>query len=120
MLTTHVLADVADLADTITVLAAGRIAMQGTLAELTGSNDAVSFGGPAGLDLHALAHSLPVGYSVEQTQPGRYVVKGMPTPQVMAAITTWCAAQGVMATNLGVGNRTLEQLLIDTSSEAGQ
>jgi hypothetical protein len=35
----------------------------------------------------------------------------------MAAITAWCAQQGVMATDLAVGCRTLEQIVIDAGSE---
>ncbi len=115
VLTTHMLPDVEDLADSITVMSQGKVAMSGTLAELTGTRSALSFGAPTGLDCTTLASSLPVGYSVRETPPGKYVVAGTPTPEIMSMITTWGAAQGVMVTELGIGDRTLEQLLIDMS-----
>ncbi|MDP2014957.1 MAG: ABC transporter ATP-binding protein [Actinomycetota bacterium] len=116
VLTTHMLPDVEDLADSITVMSQGKVAMRGTLAELTGTRNALSFGGPAGLDRHQLAAMLPSGYSVDETQPGKYVVSGAPTPEIMSRITAWGAMQGVMVTDLGIGDRTLEELLIDTSA----
>ncbi|CAB5034778.1 MAG: ATP-binding cassette domain-containing protein [Actinobacteria bacterium] len=120
VLTTHLLADVEDLADSITLLSQGRVAMTGTLAELTGTQDAISFGGPKELNLSDLTSALPDGYIAHEAQLGKYVVTGKPTPEIMSIITTWCSAQGVMATELGVGNKTLEQLLIDTSNEVAQ
>lgn len=120
VLTTHVLPDVEDLADSISVMSNGRIAMQGTLAELTGSSDAISFTGPMHLEILGLQVALPEGYGVTEPEPGRYIVTGSPTPQVMATIASWCAQHGVLVSDLGVGNRTLEQLLIDTSLESGQ
>jgi len=116
VLTTHMLPDVEDLADSITVISKGRVAMRGSLAELTGTRNALSFGGPAGLDCQGLAVSLPAEYTVRETQPGKYVVAGTPTPEIMARITAWSAAHGVMVSDLGIGDRTLEELLIDTST----
>ena len=116
VLTTHMLPDVEDLADSITVMSHGRVAMRGTLAELTGSRNALSFGGPSGLDFSDLRDALPAGYSVGETQPGKYVVSGTPTPEIMASVTAWGVRHGVMVTDLGIGDRTLEELLIDTST----
>lgn len=116
VLTTHMLPDVEDLADSITVVSQGRVAMRGTLAELTGTQNALSFGGPVGLNCSGLRHALPAGYEVRESQPGRYVVAGTPTPDILARITAWSAEQGVMVSDLGIGDRTLEQLLIDTST----
>ncbi len=117
VLTTHVLPDVEDLADSISVMSHGKIAMEGTLAQLTGSMEAISFTGPMHLTIQGLVEALPEGYVVSEPEPGRYVVVGTPSPQVMATITAWCAQHGVMVADLGVGNRSLEQLLIDTSQE---
>lgn len=117
VLTTHVLPDVEDLADSISVMSHGKIAMEGTLAQLTGSMEAISFTGPMHLAIQGLVEALPEGYVVTEPEPGRYVVVGTPSPQVMATITAWCAQHGVMVAELGVGNRSLEQLLIDTSQE---
>ena len=117
ILTTHLLADVEDLADSITLMAQGKVAMQGTLADLTGTRDAISFGATPGLRLDMLLAKLPDGYVAHEAAPGKYVITGKPTPEIMLIITTWCSSLGVMASELGVGNKTLEQLLIDASVE---
>jgi ABC-2 type transport system ATP-binding protein len=117
LLTTHQLSDVETLADRVIVIAGGRIVAEGTVADLIGANDAMSFTGPPRLDLIGLAACLPNAFRVEEPRPGSYIVHGPPSPQVMAAITAWCAQQGVMATDLAVGCRTLEQIVIDAGSE---
>lgn len=117
LLTTHQLSDVETLADRVVIVAGGRLVAEGTVSELTGADDAVSFTATPGLDLTELSSSLPDVYRAREARPGNYVVHGPPTPQVMAAITAWCAQQGLMATDLAVGQRTLEQVVIDAGVE---
>ena len=115
LLTTHQLDDVENLADHVVVVAAGRVVAAGTLDELTGAHDAVSFGAPMHLDTAPLALSLGVDYRVEEPMPGRYLVHGAPTPRVMAGVTAWCSDHGVMAEGLIVGRASLEQIVIDAA-----
>lgn len=115
LLTTHQLVDVTDLADRVIVMAGGRLHAEGTLDELTGTHDALRFRGPRHLDTQTLATALPEGYRVEESRGGHYVVHGEPTPQAMAAVTAWCAQHGALATDIGVGHRSLEDILIDAA-----
>lgn len=115
VLTTHLLADVEELADRIVVMQAGRVVADGTLAELTGTASALRFDGPMHLDTASLALALPPGYEVTEPRPGSYVVHGEPTPQVLASVTSWCAQHAVMPTGLVVGAQSLEDLLIATA-----
>ena len=75
----------------------------------------MTFRGPLHLPTATLADALPEGYRVEEASAGRYIVHGRPTPQIMAAVTAWCAQHGVMATDVAVGRRTLEDVLIEAA-----
>ncbi|MBU6243685.1 MAG: ABC transporter ATP-binding protein [Actinomycetales bacterium] len=112
ILTTHLIADVEDLADRVIVLARGRVIADGTLAELTESDAALRFEGPAQLDTAALLALLPTGYAVSEPEPGRYVVEGPPTPSVVSAVATWCARHGALAFGLRPGRRSIADILL--------
>ena len=63
--------------------------------------------------LPALLAALPQGTTVTEQEPGRYLVTGDVNPQLLAALTAWCAGQGVLAENLSVQRRTLEDVFLD-------
>jgi ABC-2 type transport system ATP-binding protein len=44
---------------------------------------------------------------------GEYLVSGDVTPQLLATLTAWCAAQGVLAENLAVERRSLEDVFLE-------
>lgn len=117
LLTSHQLADVEDLADQVIVVGAGRVTARGSIAELIGSDDGVTFDGPAGLQISTLLAELPVGYQVVEVRPGRYVVHGRPDPAVMSSVATWCARSGALAGGLRPGVRTLEDLIESAAQE---
>ena len=56
--------------------------------------------------------------SVLEPQPGQYVLQGTIGPQVLATLTSWCVAQGVMPDGLTVGRRTLEDVFLELTGRA--
>lgn len=122
VLTTHVLADVEDLADRVIVLGHGRVQAEGTMEELTGATTAIRFSAPADLPLGDLSESLGSDYRVTEPTAGAYVVNGPVTPHVLAAVTRWCADRGVLPQGLVTGSRSLIDLLADAADndEAGE
>ena len=43
---------------------------------------------------------------------GQYLVTAEITPQLLAAVTSWCAARGVLADGLTVERRSLEEVFL--------
>ena len=115
VLTTHFLDEAEQLADSVVVIDRGQVVAQGSPAELTrsGAEGQIRFRAMAGLPLHSLLESLPPGSRAVETESGRYVVTGDVTPQFLATLTAWCAAQEVLAEDLAVQRRTLEDVFLD-------
>jgi ABC-2 type transport system ATP-binding protein len=115
VLTTHFLDEAEQLADAVVVVDAGRVVAQGSPAELTrtGAEGQIRFRAVPGLRLDSLLAALPDGCVATEDEPGRYVVTGDVTPQLLATLTAWCAAQHVMAEELAVERRTLEDVFLD-------
>jgi ABC-2 type transport system ATP-binding protein len=114
VLTTHHLDEAEELADQVVVMHAGEVVAAGTPAELTKSESAgeIRFWAPVGLDVVAFQSCLPVGSSVVADGAGGYVVSGTITPELLVAVTSWCAARGVLADGLTVGRRRLEDVFM--------
>ncbi len=115
VLTTHFLDEAEFLADSVVVIDGGRVVAAGTPSELTraGAEGQIRFRARAGLALDSLAASLPIGAEVRETQPGNYLVTADVDPQLVAALTAWCASQGVLAEQLSVERRSLEDVFLD-------
>jgi ABC-2 type transport system ATP-binding protein len=115
VLTTHFLDEAEQLADLVVVIDAGRVVAQGTPAELTraGADGQIRFRAVPGLRLDLLTDALPAGTRVSEPEPGRYLVAGDVTPQLLATLTAWCASQEVLAEDLAVERRTLEDVFLD-------
>jgi ABC-2 type transport system ATP-binding protein len=114
VLTTHYLDEAEELADHVVVLHAGRIAAEGTPAELTraGASGTVRFSAQPGLPVTDLQAALPSGARVSEPAPGDYLVRAEVTPQLLAAITAWCADRMVLAEGLTVERRSLEDVFL--------
>jgi ABC-2 type transport system ATP-binding protein len=115
VLTTHFLDEAEQLADNVVVVDGGRVVAEGSPAELTrtGAEGQIRFRAVPALRLESLVTALPEGSQAREEQPGRYVVTGEVTPQLLATLTAWCAAQHVLAEELAVERRSLEDVFLD-------
>jgi ABC-2 type transport system ATP-binding protein len=115
VLTTHFLDEAEQLADTVVVIDAGRVVAQGTPAELTraGEEGKIRFRAISGLVLDTLRAALPDGSAVVEEDPGRYLVTGDVSPELLATLTAWCASQHVLPEDLAIERRSLEDVFLD-------
>ncbi len=113
ILTTHLMDDVERLADHVVVMAAGRNVLQGSVTDLVGEDESVTFRGPMHADLTALRAVLPPDGIVLENPAGHYRVTGAADPMVLSAIAAWCGQHGVRTADLTIGHRSLEDVIVD-------
>lgn len=115
LLTTHLMDEAEELADHVVIIDHGKVVANGTPAELTsrGAENELRFTAPRGLDLTMLELALPEDYCCSEPVPGNYLVSGDVTPQALATVTAWCAKINVLATDLRVETRSLEDVFLD-------
>jgi ABC-2 type transport system ATP-binding protein len=115
VLTTHLMDEVERLADHVVIVDDGRLVAEGSPSDLTsdGAEGMVQFDGPPGLDVQSLAEALPEPARVTEVSSGSYLVDGPVTPDLLAALTAWCASRGVLAQGLRVSRRTLEDVFLE-------
>ncbi|MBF6435712.1 ABC transporter ATP-binding protein [Nocardia cyriacigeorgica] len=115
VLTTHMMDEAEELADQLVIIDHGRIVAAGTPAEVTahGAAGQLRFTAPPKLDLELLKTALPEGFSPRETSPGCYLVEGEIDPQVLATVTAWCARVNVLATDIRIDQRRLEDVFLE-------
>jgi ABC-2 type transport system ATP-binding protein len=115
ILTTHHMDEVERLANQVYVVDRGVVIASGTPAELTtrGAANTLRFRGPAGLDTRSLVAALPEDCEVSEPSPGHYLIVGKIDPQLLATVTAWCAAHGVLPDALTVERHTLEDVFLE-------
>lgn len=121
VLTTHYLDEAEELADHVVVLHEGRIVAEGSPADLTRADSAgkIRFSARSGLAIADLQATLPgAAARVTEPSPGDYLVDAPVTPELLAAVTSWCAAQGVLAEGLTVERRRLEDVFLSVTATA--
>jgi ABC-2 type transport system ATP-binding protein len=106
LLTTHLMDEAAQLADDVVVVDHGRLVAQGSVAELTRGGGQIRFRAAPGLDVRV------PGAVVTEQPPGTYLVEGPEGPELLAAVTAWCASAGVMPQDLQA-QRSLEDVFLD-------
>ena len=117
VVTTHDLEEAETLADRIVILDAGHVVADGSPAELLAGHDAPDFGFRAepGLDVASL--SAGVGAAVSEQEPGSYVVAATPTPDRVAAVTTWFARHDLLLGDLRAGRQRLDAVFARLTGE---
>jgi len=115
ILTTHYLDEAQRLADQVCVLDHGQLVAEGTPAELTGTAGQLRFRAEPGLDTDGLIAALPPGAAAKESPAGHYIVEvpDRVDPQLLAAVTAWCAEHGVLAQDLRIESRTLEDVFLE-------
>jgi ABC-2 type transport system ATP-binding protein len=116
LLTTHLMEEAEALADHVVIIDRGRVAAQGSPAELTATTvdkQRLTFQTRAGLALDRLVAALPDGCAAVEIAAGDYEVTGPITPHVVSTVTAWCANEGVLAEALRVATRSLEDVFLD-------
>jgi ABC-2 type transport system ATP-binding protein len=114
LLTTHLMDEAEQLADHVVVIDHGRLVTEGTVAALTahGAAGQIRFAAVPGLDVDSLTAALPSGSRVTALGSS-YLVEGAVGPQLLADVTAWCATHGILARDLQVETRTLEDVFLD-------
>jgi ABC-2 type transport system ATP-binding protein len=116
ILATHYMEEAERLADRVAIVDHGRLVANGTPASLTGTTGQLRFRAEPGLDTDGLLAALPVGSAAKESPAGHYLVERRPEgidPQLIAAVTAWCAERGVLAARLQIESRTLEDVFLE-------
>ena len=115
ILTTHHMDEAERLADHVAIVDHGHLVAEGTPAELTGTAGQMRFRAEPGLDTEALLSALPTGSAAKESPSGHYVVEvhDRVDPRLVAAVTAWCAEHGVLAQELRIESRTLEDVFLE-------
>ena len=115
VLTTHLMDEAEQLADQVVIIDGGRLVADGTVAELTrhGAGGQLRFRATPGLDVDLLLQALPEGCIGKESPAGQYLLEGPVNPQLLATVTAWCATHGVLAQDLKVEQRSLEDVFLE-------
>ncbi|MDX6740555.1 ABC transporter ATP-binding protein [Actinocorallia sp. A-T 12471] len=113
LLTTHFMDEAEQLADRIVIIDRGRVVADGPPAQLTGAEHQLRFRARTGLGLDELLNALPAGSAAKESPAGHYLIEGEVGPELLATVTAWCAAHGVLAEDLRIERRTLEDVFLE-------
>jgi ABC-2 type transport system ATP-binding protein len=115
ILATHYMEEAERLADEVAIIDHGQLVASGSPASLTGTAGQLRFRAQPGLDVDGLLAALPADSAAKESPAGHYLVErpdGI-DPQLIAAVTAWCAEHGVLAAGLQIESRTLEDVFLE-------
>ncbi|WP_407442911.1 ABC transporter ATP-binding protein [Rhodococcus sp. (in: high G+C Gram-positive bacteria)] len=115
LLTTHLMDEAEELADEIVIIDHGSVVAAGTPEEVmrTGAEGQLWVTAPPALDMAPLQSALTGTCRVREALPGRYLIEGAVEPSVVAAAAQWCERLGVLATEIRVDQRSLEDVFLE-------
>jgi ABC-2 type transport system ATP-binding protein len=115
ILATHYMEEAERLADRVAIVDHGKLVASGSPASLTGTAGQLRFRAQPGLDTDGLLAALPSGAAAKESPAGHYLVERSDgiDPQLIAAVTAWCAERGVLAAGLQIESRTLEDVFLE-------
>lgn len=113
VLTTHHMDEAEKLSDQVVIIDHGRVVAEGTPDSLTGAERQLRFRARPGLALDELLTALPAGSAAKESPSGHYIIEGQVSPELLATVTAWCAAEGVTADDLSIERRTLEDVFLE-------
>ena len=115
VLTTHLMDEAEKLADDVVIIDRGQVVSAGSVQELTrsGARGQLRWRARPGLDLDQLLLALPEDCTAKEQPAGQYLVEGTLDPQLLASVTSWCAGHGVLAEDLRLERRTLEDVFLE-------
>jgi len=120
VLTTHYMDEAQELADTVTVIAAGRVVASGSPDTLGGRDHGqtqVRFGLPDGLSLG----DLPLPGGVNPRVRAGFVEFSIAEPtEALHALTAWAIGRGEVLSGLAVNRPSLEDVYLELTGNAGQ
>jgi ABC-2 type transport system ATP-binding protein len=120
MLTTHDLEDAEMLADRIVIIDAGIVVADGSPIELLSVHDAPDFHFRAEPNLDVVGLGAAVGAPVIEELPGAYRVDATPTPENVAAVTSWLAQHGELLGDLRAGRQRLDEVFARLTGERSE
>jgi ABC-2 type transport system ATP-binding protein len=115
VLSTHNMDEAQRLADHVVVVDHGRVVAEGSPQALTADTAGrrLTFRLATAVEPTTLAAAVGPTVVVASSEPGCYEVTGAITPQVLADLTAWCAAQSLMPEGLTLERRSLEDVFLE-------
>ncbi len=115
ILATHYMEEAERLSDQVVIVDHGRVVASGPPTELTGSAGQLRFRAEPNLELSGLVAALPADARAKESPAGHYLVEvtSRVDPQLIALVTAWCAEHGVLARDLQIESRSLEDLFLE-------